>query len=123
MKKRSLVRKQSARSAFTLLELVLVLAIIAALAGLVIPQIAMVGRSSGMAASARSQSDVANNIQTFFALQRRYPQGLDSLLVSTAAETAPTGVLVPQFDAVTMNKSVDYRTATRSYTRIWPWAR
>jgi len=69
------------RPGFTLLELVVVLLIIAAIAGLLIPQIGMIGRSSDMAASAKSQADLANNIQLYFTLQKRYPQGLDSLLV------------------------------------------
>ncbi len=65
---------------FTLLELILVLFILAAVAGLLIPQFAMLGRSTDMATSAKSQQDIAHNIQVFFTLQKRYPQGMDSLL-------------------------------------------
>jgi type II secretory pathway pseudopilin PulG len=65
-----------------LIELVVVLAIIAALAGLVIPQVGMLGRSTDMAASAKTQSDLANNLQLFFTLQKRFPQGLDSLITT-----------------------------------------
>jgi hypothetical protein len=54
--------------------------IIATIAGFVIPQIGMLGRSSDMAATAKTQSDLASNIQLFFTLQKRYPQGFDSLL-------------------------------------------
>lgn len=75
----------SLRSAFTLIELVVVLMIIAAIAGLVIPQIGMLGRTTDMAASAKTQADLANNVQLFFTLQKRYPQGLDSLLDSSGA--------------------------------------
>lgn len=56
------VRSRVARLGFTLIELVVVLLIIATIAGLVIPQVAMLTRSSDMAASAKTQSDLANNI-------------------------------------------------------------
>ena len=94
-------RRRSPQRAFTLLELVVVITIIAALAGLVISQVGMLGRSTDMAATAKNQADVANNLQLFFVLQRRYPQGMDSLLVSTGAGVAPTGVYVPVDDPVT----------------------
>ncbi|MCO5172521.1 MAG: type II secretion system GspH family protein [Planctomycetes bacterium] len=89
------------RLGFTLLELVVVLAILATLAGLVISQVAMLGRSTDMAASAKTQQDVANNLQMFFVLQKRFPQYMDSLLVAPAGGGAPTGVYVPQHDPVT----------------------
>lgn len=75
-------RKATGRQGFTLLELVIVIGILAALAALIVPQIGMIGRSTDMAASAKTQSDLANNVQLFFQLQKRYPQGLDSLLTS-----------------------------------------
>lgn len=73
------------RRGFTLIELVVVMVIIATIAGFVIPQIGMIGRSSDMAATAKTQSDIANNVQLFFTLQKRYPQGLDSLLDTSGA--------------------------------------
>lgn len=73
------------RRGLTLIELVIVLVILATVAGLVIPQVGMIGRSSDMAASAKTQSDLAANIQLFFVLQKRYPQGFDSLLDTTGA--------------------------------------
>jgi len=73
------------RKGFTLIELVVVLAILAAIAGLVIPQVASLGRTTDMAASAKSQSDLASNIQLYFVLQKRFPQGFDSLLTTGAA--------------------------------------
>jgi prepilin-type N-terminal cleavage/methylation domain-containing protein len=88
-----------ARRGFTLLELVVVLAILATLAGLVISQVAMFGRSTDMAASAKTQADIANNLQMFFVLQKRFPQYMDSLLLSDGA--APTGVYGPVNDPVT----------------------
>lgn len=75
--------RRRARFGFTLIELVVVIIIIATIAGFVIPQIGMLGRTSDMAATAKTQADIAQNIQLFFTLQKRYPQGLDSLLDST----------------------------------------
>ncbi|MFO0903834.1 MAG: prepilin-type N-terminal cleavage/methylation domain-containing protein [Pirellulales bacterium] len=79
------MKRRLHRSGFTLIELVVVLLILAAIAGLVIPAVAMLGRSTDMAVSAKSQSDVAANSQLFFVLQKRYPQGLDSLLDTAGA--------------------------------------
>lgn len=84
------------RSAFTLIELVIVLVIIATLAGLVIPQVSMLGRSSDMAATAKTQADLANNLGTYFVLQKRFPLGMDSLLVGDGAGGDPTAVFLPQ---------------------------
>lgn len=101
---------------FTLVELVVVLLIIAAVAGLVIPAVAALGRTTDMAASAKTQQDIANNLQQFFVLQKRFPQGVDSLLVDTStlgnsanpgstpgapgtADGTPDGLYSPKFDA------------------------
>lgn len=92
--------RSTRRTGFTLLELVVVLAILATLAGLVITQVGMLGRSTDMAASAKTQADVANNLQMYFVLQKRFPRYMDSLLVGDGVNP-PTGVYVPQYDAVT----------------------
>jgi len=96
----------SLRTAFTLIELVVVLMIIAAIAGLVIPQIGMLGRTTDMAASAKTQADLANNVQLFFTLQKRYPQGLDSLLDSSGAVYASD-----TSNADTQNRGLPYAGA------------
>jgi prepilin-type N-terminal cleavage/methylation domain-containing protein len=79
------MKRSGVAHGFTLIELVVVLAILAAIAGLVIPQVAGLGRTTDMASSAKSQSDLANNIQLFFVLQKRVPQGLDSLIDTAGA--------------------------------------
>jgi prepilin-type N-terminal cleavage/methylation domain-containing protein len=106
------------RRGFTLVELVVVLLIIAAVAGLVIPSVAAIGRTTDMAASAKTQQDLANNLQEFFVLQKRFPQGLDSLLVdaTTSGSTTtpdtpgsnngtPDGIYSPKFDAAGQQQS------------------
>lgn len=70
---------------FTLIELLVVLVIVAALAALIVPNIGSFGRSSDMAVSAKSQADIANQASLFFVTQKRFPQGLDSLLDTTGA--------------------------------------
>ena len=93
-----MLRKQlRAARAFTLLELVVVLMILAALAGLVISQVAQLGRTTDMAYSAKTSSDIAENLQMHFVLQKRYPTHMDSLLVSTGGP--PTGLYDPADDA------------------------
>jgi prepilin-type N-terminal cleavage/methylation domain-containing protein len=85
-------RARSPRAGFTLVELVVVLVILATVAGLIIPAVAGLGRSTDMAASAKTQQDLAANLQQFFVLQKRYPQGLDSLLLdatTSGSETTP----------------------------------
>ncbi|MCE9610878.1 MAG: type II secretion system GspH family protein [Chthoniobacter sp.] len=73
------------RGAFTLIELLVVIVILAALAALIVPNIGQYGRSTDMAVSAKSQADIASQMQQFFVTQKRYPQGLDSLLDTTGA--------------------------------------
>lgn len=73
------------RGAFTLIELLVVIVILAALAALIVPNIGQYGRSTDMAVSAKSQADIASQVQQFFVTQKRYPQGLDSLLDTTGA--------------------------------------
>lgn len=93
------------RAAFTLIELVVVLLILAAIAGLVIPQVGMLGRTTDMAVSAKTQADLASNIQLFFVLQKRYPNQLDSLLDTTQAGYAPVTPF-PSGDAQTFGLPV-----------------
>jgi prepilin-type N-terminal cleavage/methylation domain-containing protein len=66
---------------FTLIEFNIVLVILAVIAGRVIPVPGMLGLSADRAAGAHTQCAVAANVQEYFVLQKRYPQGPDSLLV------------------------------------------
>jgi prepilin-type N-terminal cleavage/methylation domain-containing protein len=86
-------RHQTGRKGFTLIEMVVVLFILAVLAGLIVSIVAMLRRSAEMAGSAKNQADIANQIQLYFALQSRYPQGLDSLLLAGGGIYVPEGVV------------------------------
>jgi len=114
------------RRGLTLLELVVVLMILAALGALVVPQIGMLGRSSDMAASAKTQSDLASNVQLFFTLQKRYPQGLDSLLTSdgeiyaadtTNADTQSYGLPYAGADGTRLQAQLSPATLEGNYSR------
>lgn len=85
----------SRRHGFTLIEMVLVLIILATIAGLVISQIGFLGRTADMAATAKTQQDVANQLGLYFVLQKRMPQRLDSLL----ATDGTTLDILPELDA------------------------
>lgn len=77
--------QRTGRRGFTLIELLVVIIIIAALAALIVPNIGSLGRSTDMAVSAKTQADIANQMNQFFVLQKRFPQGMDSLVDTTGA--------------------------------------
>ena len=103
------------RSGMTLIELIVVIAILASVAGLVISAVSMLGRASDMAVSAATQADLTNNIQQHFVLQKRYPQGLDSLLVSDGTATPIIGGV---YGPVVLNKTTSLYEAVDGATVI-----
>ncbi len=76
------------RSGFSLLELVVVIAILAALAGLVINKIDWVRRQATMAIGADTCGEVANNIQQYLTLTSQLPNGMDSLINTSGSLSA-----------------------------------
>jgi prepilin-type N-terminal cleavage/methylation domain-containing protein len=95
------------RSGFTLMELVVVVAILAALAGLVINKVDWIRRQANMAMGAEASGDVAQNIQTYIATTERLPSGLDSLITSGTSQlysgpggTGSGGGIIGQIDGV-----------------------
>lgn len=65
---------------FTLLELVVAVAILAVLAGLVVGKFDWSRRQADMAASASSCCDLGSNIQTYLNEVGHFPDGMDTLL-------------------------------------------
>lgn len=91
MKKRDLamklrwVKPHVSRSAFTLVELIVVLTILVGLAGVLIPAVTeMVARTS-RSTSAANISEVAGAIQRYEAQFMSYPKNFDSLMTNLAA--------------------------------------
>ncbi len=79
------VNRLKSLTGFTLVELVVVLAILVALAGLVISKVDFLRRQSTMATAAASTGDLANNIELYVTTNSAVPNGFDSLLDETGA--------------------------------------
>lgn len=72
-------------SGFTLIELVVVLAILAALAGLIIPRVDFLKSSAESASGAAAMEETFGNLQLFKTVKGTYPHQFDSLLDTTGA--------------------------------------
>lgn len=70
---------------FTLIELVVVLAILAALAGLIIPRVDFLKTSAESASGAAGMEETFSNLQLFKTVKGFYPHQYDSLLGTDAA--------------------------------------
>jgi prepilin-type N-terminal cleavage/methylation domain-containing protein len=77
--------RTGARRGFTLIELVVVLAILAAIAGLVIPQIDGLRRSSDKGTASHTIGAVSMNTQLYRTLKGNYPNRFDSLINDSGA--------------------------------------
>jgi prepilin-type N-terminal cleavage/methylation domain-containing protein len=71
------------RDGLTLMELVVVLGVLALLAGLVVPKLADFADRSRSATQAYSTSDVSRQIEMYYGMNRKYPDGWDLLTQSS----------------------------------------
>jgi type II secretory pathway pseudopilin PulG len=78
-------RRLATRYGLTLLELVVVIGILSALAGLVITKVDWGRRQADMATAADTCAELARNIQVYVSEQAKLPEGFDSLITSTGA--------------------------------------
>lgn len=76
------------RVAMTLVELVVVLGILAGLAGLVVPALGYLTGQAGSAAGATGCADVMSNLETYYTSIGHYPVQMDSLLGDSGDELA-----------------------------------
>jgi len=73
-------RSRALRPALTLVELVVVLAIMAVLAALVIPRLGFIKDSADTVSSAAGSTELANNLEIYKASTGLYPLRMDSLI-------------------------------------------
>ncbi|MDB4557806.1 type II secretion system GspH family protein [bacterium] len=87
-------RRKADRSGFTLIELVMVVMILAIVAGLAVPIVGWVRRSANYAAQANTQQAVASNLEFYRTTygNNAYPQHLDSLLLANGGDD-PTATI------------------------------
>lgn len=89
----SRIRNSSRRSGFTLLELLMVLLILVALAGVLIPVLTNMGTRAHGSASAANIAEIAKAVQTHEAMHNERPNGFDSLIEDLAGSGAPTAIV------------------------------
>lgn len=89
----TMIAKIEKRSAFTLMELLVVLGILALLAMLAVPMMSSVYERSRSATQAYSLTDVSRSLENFYALNHKYPDGWDSLIAADG--TTPYAKLSP----------------------------
>lgn len=93
---KALLRKRRTRRGLTLIELVVVLAILAALAGLVLPLAGTYLEKAHASSAASNFKEVSKVVQQYNTLTREMPNGLDSLLedASTVYAANPAASLL-----------------------------
>ncbi|MEM6469816.1 MAG: prepilin-type N-terminal cleavage/methylation domain-containing protein [Planctomycetota bacterium] len=74
---------------FTLIELIIVLAVLASLAALVVPTLGFVKDQTDTSLAANGAQQVLNNLETFKAATGRYPNRMDSLIDDSGQFYAP----------------------------------
>ena len=87
-------RRKADRSGFTLIELVMVVMILAIVAGLAVPAVGWLRRSANYGAQANIQAAVASNLEFYRTTygNNAYPEHLDSLLLANAGDD-PTATI------------------------------
>lgn len=85
----NIIEKSAARAGFTLVELLLVVAILGILAGVVAVNVAGHGERSRIAATRQSISNIETAIKMYEVMNGAFPDNLDQLTVGTDEVAAP----------------------------------
>jgi prepilin-type N-terminal cleavage/methylation domain-containing protein len=88
VKKFDLKKRNQRRGGFTLIELVMVIMILAIVAGLAVPIVGWLRRSANYAAQANTQAALASNLEYFRATfgNNNYPNRMDSLVMTGGSD-------------------------------------
>ncbi|MEM7473738.1 MAG: prepilin-type N-terminal cleavage/methylation domain-containing protein [Planctomycetota bacterium] len=92
MKISSIKRSRPRRGGFTLIELVMVIMILAIVAGLAVPIVGWLRRSANYAAQANTAAAMGSNLEFFRTTygNNGYPDNLDSLILDDLSDVIPT---------------------------------
>lgn len=101
----------TARRGLTLLELVVVLAILAALAGLLLPLAGQYLEKAHASSSADNIKEITKAVQQYNAVTRNYPDSLDSLLEDATANTLEAQLPGTETSYLSVTPIDDYRTS------------
>ena len=99
------VSARRSRQGFTLLELIVVVAILALLAGMVLPTFTDTVERNKATVAANNLTDTARAIDEHFSTNGVYPDGWDTLIGTTDATGSPSGTAL--FTKIVQNAGVD----------------
>ena len=85
--------RRIAQHGFTLLELVVVVAVLVILAGILLPKFDLFKLKANKGVAASNMTDVSRIIQTYYAQNAIYPDNWDSLMTATSGGTGTGGQL------------------------------
>jgi prepilin-type N-terminal cleavage/methylation domain-containing protein len=90
------------RKGFTLIELIMVLTVLIALTGIVLPQVDFLRRTSDKSTGAAGIRQIADNVQLYRTVNGNYPNGWDSLVDGTGGALMDSSAFGSKLGLVTL---------------------